>query len=318
MNQRRRDHERRRLARGGRGQLGRRRTPAARSPSPTSSPTPLRSTSTVPGRALSGVGGHRERRRGRPSRTASSPCSPVTTTPGSRRTRSTRSVRPSCTGSIGLARQAAAPAASPPGRDGRRGAVRTPWRRALRGLGVRGRAARAPARARSPAEYLDSLGGLGADVHVAHGTHLSQADRALLRSRGTAVALCARSNAILGAGIPPVAALLREGSPIAVGTDSLASTPDLDLLAEAARPRGRRDRPGLRREATWRPAILHALHRRRRLRDRPARPRRPRSGSDRPRWPTSPSTTSPRATSSRRSCAPDAPNPFATQADSIT
>ncbi|HEX4428734.1 MAG TPA: amidohydrolase family protein [Frankiaceae bacterium] len=86
---------------------------------------------------------------------------------------------------------------------------------------------------RSPAEYLDSLGGLGEDVHVAHGTHLSEADRALLRSRGTAVALCARSNAILRAGVPPVAALLREGSPIAVGTDSLASTPDLDLLAEA-------------------------------------------------------------------------------------
>jgi aminodeoxyfutalosine deaminase len=86
---------------------------------------------------------------------------------------------------------------------------------------------------RSPAEYLDSLDGLGSDVHVAHGTHLNAADRMLLRSRGTAVALCARSNAILGAGIPPVAALLREGSPIAVGTDSLASTPDLDLLAEA-------------------------------------------------------------------------------------
>jgi 5-methylthioadenosine/S-adenosylhomocysteine deaminase len=86
---------------------------------------------------------------------------------------------------------------------------------------------------RSPAEYLDSLGGLGDDVHVAHGTHLSENDRALLRRRGTAVALCVRSNAILRAGVPPVAALLREGSPIAVGTDSLASTPDLDLLAEA-------------------------------------------------------------------------------------
>jgi aminodeoxyfutalosine deaminase len=85
----------------------------------------------------------------------------------------------------------------------------------------------------SPAEYLDSLGGLGPDVHVAHGTHLAEADRALLRRRGTAVALCARSNAILGAGVPPVAALLREGNAIAVGTDSLASTPDLDLLAEA-------------------------------------------------------------------------------------
>jgi 5-methylthioadenosine/S-adenosylhomocysteine deaminase len=86
---------------------------------------------------------------------------------------------------------------------------------------------------RSPAEYLDALGGLGPDVHVAHGTHLNAADRALLRTRHTAVALCARSNAILAAGTPPIAALLTEGSPIAVGTDSLASTPDLDVLAEA-------------------------------------------------------------------------------------
>lgn len=85
---------------------------------------------------------------------------------------------------------------------------------------------------RSPAAHLDDLGGLGPDVHVAHGTHLDAADRALLRERGTAVALCIRSNAILGAGVPPVAALLHEGSLIAVGTDSLASTPDLDILAE--------------------------------------------------------------------------------------
>ncbi len=86
----------------------------------------------------------------------------------------------------------------------------------------------------SPAEHLDALGGLGADVHVAHGVHLDAADRARLRDRGTAVALCARSNQVLAAGAPPVAALLAEGSPIAVGTDSLASSPSLDLLAEAA------------------------------------------------------------------------------------
>lgn len=84
----------------------------------------------------------------------------------------------------------------------------------------------------SPAQHLDALGGLGADVHVAHGTHLDAADRQLLRERGTPVALCARSNSLLGSGAPPVAALLREQSPIAVGTDSLASTPDLDMLAE--------------------------------------------------------------------------------------
>ncbi len=84
----------------------------------------------------------------------------------------------------------------------------------------------------SPAHHLDALGGLGPDVHVAHGTHLDAGDRQLLRERGTAVALCARSNATLGSGTPPVAALLYEGSPIAVGTDSLASTPDLDMLSE--------------------------------------------------------------------------------------
>jgi cytosine/adenosine deaminase-related metal-dependent hydrolase len=64
--------------------------------------------------------------------------------------------------------------------------------------------------------------------------HLDHADRALLREKGTAVALCARSNRVLGAGQPPVAALLAEASPISVGTDSLASSPSLDLLDELA------------------------------------------------------------------------------------
>ncbi|MHB8452689.1 MAG: amidohydrolase family protein [Mycobacteriales bacterium] len=84
----------------------------------------------------------------------------------------------------------------------------------------------------TPAVRLDWLSGLGPDVHVAHGVHLDSADRALLRRRHSAVALCVRSNAILGAGEAPVAAYRSEGSPVAIGTDSLASSPDLDLLAE--------------------------------------------------------------------------------------
>ena len=83
------------------------------------------------------------------------------------------------------------------------------------------------------AELADALGALGPDVHVAHGVHLSASDRQLLRARGTAVALCTRSNAVLHAGQAPVADYLAEGSPLALGTDSLASSPDLDLLAEA-------------------------------------------------------------------------------------
>jgi aminodeoxyfutalosine deaminase len=96
----------------------------------------------------------------------------------------------------------------------------------------------------SPAYHLEAIGGLGPDVHVAHGVHCGEADRAVLRERGTAVALCVRSNAILAAGEPPVAAYLAEGSPLALGTDSLASSPSLDLLAEAAAVRDLARRQG--------------------------------------------------------------------------
>jgi cytosine/adenosine deaminase-related metal-dependent hydrolase len=98
-------------------------------------------------------------------------------------------------------------------------------------LGFRFELARGGAGIR-PAGHLDAIGGLGPDVHVAHGVHCDAADRAVLRKRGTAVALCVRSNAILQAGEPPVAAYLAEGSPVAIGTDSLASSPSLDLCEE--------------------------------------------------------------------------------------
>src|SRR5439155_24354459 len=51
----------------------------------------------------------------------------------------------------------------------------------------------------SPAAHLDDLGGMGPDVHVAHGVHCDAGDRALLRERGTTVAPCVRSNGILAA-----------------------------------------------------------------------------------------------------------------------
>lgn len=85
---------------------------------------------------------------------------------------------------------------------------------------------------RTPVEHADDLGMLGSDVHVAHGVHVTPTDRTLLRERGTAVALCVRSNAVLGAGDAPVAAYLDEGNAIAVGTDSRASSPSLDLVDE--------------------------------------------------------------------------------------
>lgn len=61
---------------------------------------------------------------------------------------------------------------------------------------------------------------------------MTASDRALLRARGTSVALCPRSNRVIGLDPPPVAAYLREGSAISVGTDSLSSSPSLDLMAD--------------------------------------------------------------------------------------
>ncbi|MBT1017549.1 amidohydrolase family protein [Canibacter sp. lx-72] len=82
--------------------------------------------------------------------------------------------------------------------------------------------------------FVDRLGVLGPDCHVAHGVYVDAADRALLRARGTSVALCPRSNTVIGLDMPPIAAYLREGNQIAVGTDSLASSPSLDPLADVA------------------------------------------------------------------------------------
>ncbi len=88
--------------------------------------------------------------------------------------------------------------------------------------------------ATSATDFVDQLGVLGPDCHIAHGVYLNAHDREVLRARTTAVALCPRSNRVIGLDEPPVAAYLLEGNPIAVGTDSLASSPSLDLLADVA------------------------------------------------------------------------------------
>ncbi|WP_369824073.1 amidohydrolase family protein [Frondihabitans sp. PAMC 28766] len=100
--------------------------------------------------------------------------------------------------------------------------VGVPSFRALRELGF----------GASATSFVDRLGVLGPDCHVAHGVYMTADDRALLRARGTPVALCPRSNAVIGLDPPPVADYLREGSAIAVGTDSLSSSPSLDPMAD--------------------------------------------------------------------------------------
>ena len=74
-----------------------------------------------------------------------------------------------------------------------------------------------------PVEYLQQLGWLGDDVWLAHCVHLSDDEVRRFGGTGTGVAHCPSSNARLGAGVAPVAALTRAGAPVGLGVDGAAS-----------------------------------------------------------------------------------------------
>ncbi|GFK95338.1 Aminodeoxyfutalosine deaminase [Fundidesulfovibrio magnetotacticus] len=84
----------------------------------------------------------------------------------------------------------------------------------------------------SPTARARDLGVLDASTLAVHCVHLSGEDIALLRASGATACLCPRSNAVIGVGRAPARALLDAGVPCCLGTDSLASSPDLDLYAE--------------------------------------------------------------------------------------
>jgi cytosine/adenosine deaminase-related metal-dependent hydrolase len=74
-----------------------------------------------------------------------------------------------------------------------------------------------------PVEYLEELGWLGEDVWLAHCVHLDEREVRRFGETGTGVAHCPSSNARLGAGIAPVAALVGAGAPVGLGVDGAAS-----------------------------------------------------------------------------------------------
>lgn len=62
-------------------------------------------------------------------------------------------------------------------------------------------------------QFVDQLGSLGPDVHIAHGVWANGEDRRILRQRGVGVALCPRSNRITNTGKDaPVREYLEEGN----------------------------------------------------------------------------------------------------------
>jgi cytosine/adenosine deaminase-related metal-dependent hydrolase len=87
---------------------------------------------------------------------------------------------------------------------------------------------------RSPVEFLDASRCLDDRVLAVHGVQMTPADLHRLASRGATVVTCPRSNGHTGAGAPPLEDFYASGARVAVGTDSLASAPDLNVFAELA------------------------------------------------------------------------------------
>jgi cytosine/adenosine deaminase-related metal-dependent hydrolase len=83
-----------------------------------------------------------------------------------------------------------------------------------------------------PVDYLEGLGWLGDDVWLAHCVHLSDEEVARFGATRTGVAHCPSSNARLGAGIAPIAALTRAGAPVGLGVDGAASNESGALSVE--------------------------------------------------------------------------------------
>jgi cytosine/adenosine deaminase-related metal-dependent hydrolase len=107
------------------------------------------------------------------------------------------------------------------------------WPALLEAMGVDA-ATRAPGQ--TPVAYLASLGAFdgGPPPLLVHMVHAGGDDRRLAREAGATVVLCPRSNLHIGGQLADVPALLADGVSIALGTDSLASTPDLSLWGEMA------------------------------------------------------------------------------------
>ncbi len=89
----------------------------------------------------------------------------------------------------------------------------------------------------TPVGYLDRHGFLGDRVLAVHGVHATDDDLARLAARRTTLVTCPRSNRYTGAGTAPVGRFYASGVAVSVGTDSLASTPDLNLFFELAEMR---------------------------------------------------------------------------------
>ncbi len=81
-------------------------------------------------------------------------------------------------------------------------------------------------------KFLDEIGLLSPRLSVAHAVWARPDELALLAERGVTISVNNSSNLSLRSGVPPVAAMLRAGVPIAIGLDGVGLDDDDDALSE--------------------------------------------------------------------------------------
>jgi cytosine/adenosine deaminase-related metal-dependent hydrolase len=84
----------------------------------------------------------------------------------------------------------------------------------------------------SPFEYLHKLGLLNDDFLAVHAVQATDKDISLIKRSRVSVAHCPRSNKETGVGKMPLRKFLDAGVVVGLGTDSLASSPNLNLWDE--------------------------------------------------------------------------------------
>jgi cytosine/adenosine deaminase-related metal-dependent hydrolase len=84
----------------------------------------------------------------------------------------------------------------------------------------------------SPLQYLQRIGLLSPNFLAVHAVQASDKDMRILNKTGTPVAHCPRSNKETGVGRMTLKKLLEAGVVVGLGTDSLASSPSLNMWDE--------------------------------------------------------------------------------------
>ena len=100
-------------------------------------------------------------------------------------------------------------------------------------LHARGRLLDFKAPGKRPVQQAADLGLLDESTLAVHCVKVTDEDIETVRESGATVCLCPRSNEFIGVGRAPWEKWVASGTPVCLGTDSLASNHDLDLWNEA-------------------------------------------------------------------------------------